>query len=135
MLAQHGEFTYMFSMQVKSRMVMNGHSIHDHLNHHLHVVTVFVGHPMSRQGEKWHMSEALIRNLQEHNTRAAVLAQHGAALLPALFALVQRLEEVESKVRVLQLVSVSIEALGDAAGPLLGSVAGALPMVSVSCLL
>ena len=48
-----------------------------------------------------------------------------------LFALVQRLEEVESKVRVLQLVSVSIEALGDAAGPLLGSVAGALPMVSV----
>ena len=59
-----------------------------------------------------------------------MLAQHGAALLPALFALVQRLEEVESKVRVLQLVSVAIEALGDAAGPMLGSVAGALPMVS-----
>ena len=59
-----------------------------------------------------------------------MLAQQGPALLPALFALVQRLEEVESKVRVLQLVSVSIEALGDAAGPLLGSVAGALPMVS-----
>ena len=60
-----------------------------------------------------------------------MLAQHGAALLPALFALVQRLEDVESKVRVLQLVSVSIEALGETAGPLLGSVAGALPMVSV----
>lgn len=60
-----------------------------------------------------------------------MLAQHGAALLPALFALVQGLEEVESKVRVLQLVSVSIEAIGDAAGPMLGSVAAALPMVSI----
>ena len=68
--------------------------------------------------------------MQEHGARAAALAQHGAALLPALFALVQRLEEVESKVRALQLVSVAIEALGEAAGPLLGSVAAALPMVS-----
>ena len=103
----------------------------------LHVLTsqCFLGHPVCRQGEYWRLSKALIRKLQEHNARAAVLAQHGAALLPALFAQVQRLEEVESKVRVLQLVSVSIEALGDAAGPLLGSVAGALPMVSVSCLL
>ena len=58
-----------------------------------------------------------------------MLARAGPALLPALFALVQQLEEVESKVQVLQLVSVSIEVLGDAAGPLLGSVAAALPMV------
>ena len=60
-----------------------------------------------------------------------MLSQNGGDLLPALFSLVQRLEEVESKVRVLQLVSVTIEALGDAAGPLLGSVAAALPLVSV----
>ncbi len=58
-----------------------------------------------------------------------MLARAGPALLPILFALVQRLEEVESKVRVLQLVSISIEVLGDATGPLLGAVAAALPMV------
>jgi len=69
--------------------------------------------------------------LQEHNERTGVLSQNGSDLLSALFSLVQRLEEVESKVRVLQLVSVTIEALGDAAGPLLGSVAAALPLVSV----
>jgi hypothetical protein len=67
--------------------------------------------------------------LQEHSARSEVLARAGPALLPALFALVQQLEEVESKVRVLQLVSVSVEVLGEAAGPLLGSVAAALPMV------
>ena len=69
--------------------------------------------------------------MQAHGERAGALARAAPALLPALFGLVQRLEEVESKVRVLQLVSVSIEALGDAAGPLLGSVATALPMVSL----
>lgn len=76
-----------------------------------------------------HASHPSCSWLQEHNKRAAALAGNATALLPALFNLAQRLEEVESKVRVLQLVSVAIEALGDAAGPLLGSVAAALPMV------
>ena len=40
-----------------------------------------------------------------------------------------RLEEAESKVRVLQLVSVAVEVLGDSAQPHLGAVASALPQV------
>ncbi len=40
-----------------------------------------------------------------------------------------RLEEAESKVRVLQLVSVTVEVLGDSAQAHLGAVASALPQV------
>jgi hypothetical protein len=50
-------------------------------------------------------------------------------LLGAVFGLLGRLEEIESKVRLLQLVSVCVEVLGDAARPHLGPVAAAMPQV------
>lgn len=59
----------------------------------------------------------------------ASLAAGAGPLFGALFALLGRLEEAESKVRVLQLVSVAVEVLGDAAQPHLGAVASALPQV------
>jgi hypothetical protein len=48
-------------------------------------------------------------------------------LFSAIFALLGRLEEIESQVRLLQLVSICVEVLGEAAQPHLRVVAAALP--------
>ena len=52
-----------------------------------------------------------------------------AELLTSCFALLARLEEAESRVRLLQLVSVVAEAAGEALRPHLGALAAALPPV------
>ncbi|EIE26982.1 ARM repeat-containing protein [Coccomyxa subellipsoidea C-169] len=67
--------------------------------------------------------------VQDHEARTAALTSGATALFSALFGLLNRLEEAESKVRVLQLVSVAVEVLGDSAQPHLGAVASALPQV------
>ncbi|BDA43024.1 Importin-11 [Coccomyxa sp. Obi] len=67
--------------------------------------------------------------VQEHDARVAALSTGASSLFAALFGLLNRLEEAESKVRVLQLVSVTVEVLGDNAQAHLGAVASALPQV------
>lgn len=62
-------------------------------------------------------------------TRVAVLRGCIEECLGSAFALLARLTEVESKVRVLQLISVQVEAMGDAIAPFLGVLAAALPQV------
>lgn len=57
------------------------------------------------------------------------LEDSAGTLFAAIFALLGRLEEIESKVRLLQLVSICVEVLGEAAQPHLGAVAAALPQV------
>ena len=47
----------------------------------------------------------------------ATLAASAGALFASLFTLLPRLEDIESRVRVLQLVSMSVEVLGDSAQP------------------
>lgn len=66
---------------------------------------------------------------QAHKARMQALEASAGTLFAAIFALLGRLEEIESKVRLLQLVSICVEVLGEAAQPHLGAVAAALPQV------
>ncbi|KAK9829330.1 hypothetical protein WJX72_005222 [[Myrmecia] bisecta] len=59
--------------------------------------------------------------------RMGTLEAHVGPQLTALFALMRRLEEIESMVRVLQLVSIVVEVLGEKVQPHLGILAAALP--------
>ena len=60
----------------------------------------------------------------------AALGGHAGQLLGGIFhLLLTRVEEAESKVRALQLVSVTIEVMGAAAQPHLPAIASALPQV------
>ncbi len=61
--------------------------------------------------------------------RVAALEQAVGPILVALFALLERLTEMECMVRVLQLVSVLVELLGEHALPHLGIITNALPQV------
>lgn len=61
--------------------------------------------------------------------RMASLAAACGAMLMALFALLERLSEMECMVRVLQLVSVLVEVLGDQIVPHLGIITRSLPQV------
>ena len=65
-----------------------------------------------------------------HQAKLDLLEAQGGNLLGLALALQSRLEEIESRVRVLQLVSLTIEALGDRAQPALGVIADALPQAS-----
>lgn len=67
--------------------------------------------------------------LQATAARVAALEQAAGPILVALFALLDRLTEMECMVRVLQLVSVLVELLGDHALPHLGIITSALPQV------
>ena len=59
----------------------------------------------------------------------AALGGQARQLLGGIFHLLTRVEEAESKVRALQLVSVTIEVMGAAAQPHLPAIASALPQV------
>ena len=82
-------------------------------------------------GEAWGGGE---ENLPPE-ARAELAAHQGAvssrvdALIAGCFALLPRLQEVESMVRVLQCVSAAIELVGDGVAPHLGTIAEALPQV------
>lgn len=70
-------------------------------------------------------------NLQKatYEKKLSLLNSKAGNLLSLALRLEARLEEIESQVRVLQLVSVTIELLGDRAQPFLGIVAEAIPKV------
>ena len=65
-----------------------------------------------------------------HLAKLDLLEAQAGNLLGLALGLQGRLEEIESRVRVLQLVSLTIEALGDRAQPALGVIADALPQAS-----
>lgn len=60
------------------------------------------------------------------------MERQAGSMLELALTLEGRLEEIESKVRVLQLVSVTIELLRDKSLPFLGVIAAALPKVLLS---
>ncbi|KAK9788462.1 hypothetical protein WJX73_006537 [Symbiochloris irregularis] len=66
---------------------------------------------------------------QNFNARLSTLEQAAPAMLPALFELLGRVEEVESRLRGLQLVSIIVEVLGAQALPVLGTIAQYLPQL------
>ena len=69
-----------------------------------------------------------------HEAKLGVLQQQSGALVTLALSLQGRLEEIESRVRVLQLVSLTVEALGDKVQSSLGAIAEALPQVGDAAL-
>jgi hypothetical protein len=59
--------------------------------------------------------------------RVSALSSCANACLSSAFALLSHVEQVESKVRVLQLVSILVEAMGEQLQPHLGLISSALP--------
>ena len=64
--------------------------------------------------------------------RMMVIEGQVGAVLAQCFALLKAMSEVESMVRVLQLVTVVVEVAGNSAQPYLGAFAAALPEVRIS---
>ena len=70
-------------------------------------------------------------SLQAHKLRLAAVEAHAGTILNCSLLLTTRLEEIESKVTALKLVSLTVELLGSRVQPALGSIADALPQVCV----
>jgi len=65
----------------------------------------------------------------EFQAHMTAVETHLDAIMVSCFALLPRLVEAESMVRVLQCVSATVELMGDRVAPHLGSITGALPQV------
>ena len=84
----------------------------------------------SVNGDSSHSQYPALVQRAAHQAKLDLLEGQAGNLLGLALALQGRLEEIESRVRVLQLVSLTIEALGDRAQPALGVIADALPQAS-----